>query len=265
MSPPFPSEIFDLIIDFLHDESDALKACCLVSKSWVHRTRKHLFARVKFSSKSLFTLWQKTFPDLSKSPAHYTRSLSIHTSEVAIPGDASVDDRIRTFSGVVLLHVEIVDTGNNVSLVPLHGLSPTLKSIRVHCRLFIPSSEIFSLVCSFPLLEDLTLDAPEDISEVDEWIVPSTSPKLTGYLDLKMYGGIRPAVRRLLELPSGLHFSKISVLCVREDVESMMDLVSKCSDTLKSLSICCHHVGAGILSALVVCQYLTATFWRSRA
>ena len=46
--PPFPPEIFDLIIDHLQDEPITLKACCLVSKSWVPRSRMHIFAHVEF-------------------------------------------------------------------------------------------------------------------------------------------------------------------------------------------------------------------------
>ena len=261
MPPPLPPEIFDLIVDFLHDETDALKACCIVSKPWVHRSRKHLFARVEFTPESPFKLWQEAFPDPSNSPARYTRSLLIHTSEAVTLVDVGVDDWIRTFRGVVRLHLEIFDS--SISLAPLHGLSPTLKSLRIDYEFSVRSPEIFRLVCSFPLLKDLALDSPDNTSEVNEWDIPLTSPKLTGWLNLKMYGGISSAVRRLLELPGGLHFSKISVLCLEEDVESMTHLVSRCSDTLESLSIGYYFVGAHLLSAVVVGQYLTAIFWRS--
>ncbi|KAF9643160.1 hypothetical protein BDM02DRAFT_3081141, partial [Thelephora ganbajun] len=43
-----PPEILDYIIDLLHDKPETLKQCCLVSKSWVSRTRKHLFADIEF-------------------------------------------------------------------------------------------------------------------------------------------------------------------------------------------------------------------------
>ena len=257
--PPFPPEIFDLITDLLYDETDALKACCIVSKSWVHRSRKHLFAHVEFTSESHFKLWQKTFPDPSNSPAGYTRSLSIDTPETVPLVNTGVGDWIRTFSGVVRLHVETFD--RDISLAPLHGLSPTLKSLRMDYA-FASSSEIFGLVCSFPLLEDLTLVSLDYDSEFGKWDIPSTSPKLTGCLELWADHTIRPIVRRLLELPSGLHFSKIYVSCYQESVEAMMDLVPRCSDTLESLSL--FDYGAGFLSAFVVSQYLTATFLRRR-
>jgi len=268
MMSPLPPEMLDLIVDFLHDEPDALKACCLTSKSWVHRTRQHLFAHLEFFSKHHAKTWKEIFSDPSDSPAHYARSLSIHMSRVVTSVSGSVGGWIRTFSGVIRLHVDIHGYGSSkaeISLVPLRGFSPTLKSLRLACGCSVPSSEIFGLVCSFPLLEDLTLLSLSNNSELDRWNIPSTSPKFTGCLDLKMLDGIRPAVRRLLEIPRGLHFSKISVSCPKEDVESMMDLVSECSDTLESLDIYYYPTGARFLSASVIDQYLTTTFGRSRA
>ena len=160
---------------------------------------------------------------------------------------------IRAFSGIVRLQVDVRerDGAREVSFVSLRGLSPTLKSISLVYGTSVTSSEIFDLVCSFSLLEDLTLVSRERNNEDGRWNIPSTSPKLTGCLDLKIVGGIRPAVRRLLELPSGLHFSKIAVTYFSKDVEPAMDLISKCSDTLESLSICYCNMGAFFLYQLL--------------
>jgi len=254
MPPPLPPEILDLIVDFLHDEPGALKACCLASKSWVHRTRTHLFAQVEFSSESHLKLWEKTFPDPSNSPARYTRDLTIYTSQALTSGGW-----IRAFSGLVWLQVDIRSYGSNeeisfsldgidevipsldgsgeqISFVPLRGLSPTIKSLYLSYGSYIPFSEIFDLVYSFPLLEDLSLVCLGS-SEDDRWDIPLTSPRFTGCLDLDIDHGVCPAVRRLLELPSGLHFSKISMTYGDKDVELMMDLMLKCSDTLEYLGI----------------------------
>lgn len=45
-----PQEILDAFIDELADDPAALKACSLVGRRWVWRSRKHLFKRVYFSS-----------------------------------------------------------------------------------------------------------------------------------------------------------------------------------------------------------------------
>ncbi|KAF9789288.1 hypothetical protein BJ322DRAFT_975360, partial [Thelephora terrestris] len=42
-----PQEITDYILDLLHDEPKTLRQCCLVSRSWTPRTRKHIFGTVR--------------------------------------------------------------------------------------------------------------------------------------------------------------------------------------------------------------------------
>ena len=58
MSPSLPSEILDLIFDHVRDEQPTLKACCVISKLWMQRARRHLFARIEFhASRSQVELW----------------------------------------------------------------------------------------------------------------------------------------------------------------------------------------------------------------
>ena len=232
MSCPLPPEILDSIIDHLRDEPTTLKACCVVSKSWIHRTRTHLFARVEFYDlKSHVELWKKTFPDPSNSPAHHTRHLSVYGLSHVTAVDAEAGGWIRTFYNLVHLHLEGFRLGERVSLAPFHGLSPTLRSL----HLIYTSLEVSDLICSFPLLEDLALIHPSQGS--DTWNPPPASPKLTGTLNLNIFEGIGPVVCRLLGLPGGLHFVKITVGCINADAKPTTDLVSRCSDTLESLSI----------------------------
>jgi hypothetical protein len=232
MSSPLPPEILDLIVDHLHDEPTALKACCVVSKAWIHRTRTHLFASVEFHpSPSSIELWKKAFPGPSNSPAHHTRSLTV----CWLWPVTAVDDAggwIRAFQNLVHLHLRSLNWVERVSLVPFRGLSPTLKSLRLTCT----PSDVLDLICSFPLLEDLALIAPSLGNWNYVWNTPPTSPKLTGSLHLSMFGGIRPVARRLLSLPNGLHFTKITVV-LDGDIHSVTDLVSGCSDTLESISV----------------------------
>ena len=50
-NPHLPPETLDNIVGLLHDKPGALKECCLVSKPWVPRTRKHLFAEIRLLPK----------------------------------------------------------------------------------------------------------------------------------------------------------------------------------------------------------------------
>ena len=236
MSPSLPPEILDLITEHLRDEPTTLEACCVISKSWIHRTRVHLFARVEFyAPKSHIELWKKAFPDPSTSPAHYTRTLSIRGIPPTTTTGGDAGDWIRPFQNIVRLHLGCLSWDDyQVPLAQFHGLSPVLRSL---C-LTGTHSEVLDLICFFPLLEDLAVVSPSPISDTRN--TPSTSPKLTGSLDLRAPKNIRSFARRLLGFPGGLRFSGITVACFTEDFKSIMDLVSKCSDTLKSLDVFCH-------------------------
>ena len=237
--PSLPPELLDLIVDHSSHLPASLKTCCLVSKSWVPRARRHLFAHVEFDSEDYFAgcsieSWIKAFPDPSNSPAHHARGLAISGLTAVKAATTHGHAWIRSFNSIIKLAVDTHwwDDGD-LSLVQLHGLSPTLKSLSLD-RSSLPLSEAFNLACSFPLLEDLSLRSFRPQQPVHDPInPPSTSPKLTGTLLLQ--GDIRSLASRLLDLPGGLHFAKISIDCHGSCLNSAVDLVSRCSDTLESL------------------------------
>ena len=256
MSCSLPAEILDLIIDKLRDESITLKECCLVSKSWIPRARSHLFANLRFNLNLLphaAELWMMTFPDPPNSPAHHTRGLTIFSLPAITTTGASVASWIRTFHNVVRLHFE--DTAwadHQAPFTPFYGFSHTVRSLRLTSTSF----EVFDLVCSFPLLEDLALVSLLPEGGGAGWTAPPTSPKLTGSLELSSAAEIRPAIRRLLDFRGGLRFAKITVLFPGRDFGAETDLVSGCSGTLESLTISSSVLGT-LPPASLIGQYLT--------
>jgi len=245
-NPYLPPEILDSIVDFLHNYPTALKKCCLVSKSWIPRTRKHLFAYIILETERNLTLWKRTFPDPSISPAHYTKRLVIGSPNIVTTTGAEEGDWIRGFSSVVRLEIDGQKADRSkVSLLPFHGLSPIIKSLRVHF-VVIPSSRAFDLILSFPLLEDLDVDVRagsidnDDESNAPPTIVHPSGPMLTGSLQLRLRGGMEPIARRLLSLPGGIHFRELTLTWYHErDSSSTMALVDKCSRTIEVLCITC--------------------------
>jgi len=153
MSHSLPPEVLDLIVNHLRGEPATLESCCIVSKSWIHRTREHLFAHVNFfATHPRVEMWVEAFPDPTNSPAHHTRTLSIHYPQAI---ESVYADTICSFSSVVRLDVIAGQWDEEtVSLVPLHGLFPVLRSLHL-TFVNLPDSEIFGLVYSLPLLEDL--------------------------------------------------------------------------------------------------------------
>ena len=104
-NPHLPPEISDFITDLLHDEPQTLRQCCLVSKSWVPRTRKHLFRQVRLDCSAHVDEWMKTFPDPANSPGYHTRSLSIACVEDITAADVEEGSWFWAFSNVVRLEV----------------------------------------------------------------------------------------------------------------------------------------------------------------
>jgi len=238
-NPRLPPEILDYTVNLLHDKPDALKQCCLVSKSWVPRTRKYLFASINFTRANDLEAWKETFPDPANSPAYHTRSLFVGCPWSVTAADAEEGGWIRAFSRVVRFKVHTHRYHHpEISLVPFHNFSPALKSLRLINSL--PRSRVFNLVCSLPLLEDLSIrefrigEAGYDGIDFQ----PSTSPLLTGTFELYSGGGMGPIVRRLLDLPGGFHFRKLALKWHNEeDLRWITALVIGCSDTLECFDI----------------------------
>ena len=237
MLPPIPPEIFDLIVDHLHGKTITLKACCLISRSWVPRARRHLFAHVEFSSRRFpIRLWMNAFPDPSTSPGHHTRSLWLSDLDAIIAAGTSAQTWVHHFRLIEELEVANVrlDDSIPVSFIQLHRLSPTLKSLRLF-RVSASLSEVLNLICSFPLLENLSFHRVTTWGNADGWGFPSTSPRLTG--SLKLADPIHSVTRGLLDLPNGLHFSKVTASCSGDDAKLVVNLVSRCSHALESLNL----------------------------
>ena len=236
--PRFPPETLDHIVDHLQDDLGALTQCCLVSKSWVPRTRRYLFAHIKLSSNRL-KMWKKAFPDPTNSPAHHTRTMNID-----LDGEgAESGSWIREFSRVEGLSLSATRTVST-SFTSFYNLSTSLKSLCVHSYILHP--QVLSLIRSLPLLEDLTLISEGDVvsteGELDEpqpAVPPPVSPVFTGSLCLLLELGVAPTVRQLLDFPNGLHFRQIKLSTFKgEDIHSIAELVAACSGTLE-----CLHVG----------------------
>ena len=253
-NPHLPAETLDNIVDFLHDTKRALRNCCLVSTSWTPRTRRHLFAEIRFATVEMLQSWKETFPDPSTSPARYTKTLIIGCPYVVTAADAEPGGWITGFSRVVHFGACSLDAfamyfhGFTVTLVPFHGFSPVVKSLHMTFIFNFPP-QLFDLILSFPLLEDLTVNVEIGSSndELPTAAQLSNLPPFTGSLELRRGGGIKPIARRLLSLPSGIHFRKLALGWFNEEhLTLIMRLVAECLDTLESFDITCNTRGKSV-------------------
>ena len=256
--PNLPCELLDHIVDLLYDGQAfghtplGLENCCLVSKSWIPRTRRHLFAKIRFRTVKSLESWMKTFPDPSISPACYTKLLWIGCPQAVMTEGAEAGGWIASFSNVEHLELgghNVHARGWEVAFALFYGFSPVITSLRMK---MVPLTfpRFFDLVLSFPLLEDLDMidcsDVPIDDDGNSEVLSMSTAvqssslPMFTGSLNLYLKGGMGPIVRRLLALVDGVHFRKLSLSWTsEEDIPLTMALMERCSRTLEYLYISC--------------------------
>ena len=210
----------------------------------------HLFADIALQTMNNLTSWKQTFPDPSTSPAHYARTLSISCSHPVTEANARAGDWISGFSRVARLTVVgslELHRALAVTILPFHGFSP-IKSLHVNL-LVLPSSQVFDLILSFPLLENLSVFSSTEtpIHNRDSSNGPPTAaqspipPAFSGSLELSMAGGMGPIARRLSSLPGGIHFRKLTLKWAEEeDILLTMALMERCSRTLESLDIACN-------------------------
>jgi len=247
--PNLPPELLDHIVDFLSDSRTALRICCLVSKSWIPRTRRHLFANIRFDTVEMLRLWRKTFPDPSTTPARYAKALIVGCIEAVIAADAEAGGWIRGFSSAERLELIAYPNGSEISPLAFHGFSPIVKSLCLNLYTISPS-QIFDLTLSFPLLQDLTVIV-NDVKPIDgndpsqlSTVVQSPNQPMTGILDLSQCRWMGSVANRLLSLPGGIHFWKLALKWSRpEDISLAKALVEECSHTLEHIKIACGFLG----------------------
>ena len=213
-------------------------------ETWIPRTRKHLFADIEFETTDDVQSWKAVFPDPSTSPARHAKTMFIGCPYVIEAAGKGNGRWLLAFSRVKHLTMDIPKRDPKpmtISLVPFHGFSPVLKSLRVDSSA-LTHSQIFDLVRSFPLLEDLSIDAPDrdgwGSNKKPAFTQPFHSPPLTGSLKLCTHDGMHFIASQLLSLPTGIHFRKLALTWHREEhVSSTTALVNGCRSTLKSLKI----------------------------
>ena len=189
------------------------------------------------------TIMENHLSDPSTSPAHYTRSLFIQFPCAVTPADAEEGGWIPTFSHVVSLAISIEATNASVPLSLFHGFSPVIRSLRLASTTVAPSLTL-DFICSFPLLEDVSLIAwfvDTNRTTTDDQPTSfqlSKPPALTGSLELSFVFGMGLIPTRLMSLPSGLHFRRLDLAWSSdEDISSTAALVERCCHTIEYLNI----------------------------
>jgi hypothetical protein len=179
------------------------------------------------------------------SPARYAKTLSVGCPQVVTAADAEAGGWIRGFSASCTWTWAV--RGWAFPTILSRPIPRILTRHQIPPRDFrhpyVP--QIFDLILSFPLLEDLSVtviySSSIDNGDDSDWLPttaqPSSPPMFTGSLELYLKGGMESFTRRLLSLPGGIHFRKLTLTWVwgRSFVDNGVG--GGCSHTLESLDI----------------------------
>ena len=182
--PRLPLELSDYIIDFLHDDAKALKACSLTCQAWVPAARFHLFRAVAVKTASNTSSFQRLL-DRSPSLGLYVRELSAEklADIVAIAtAEQPPSQPAQNTLPVILAHTPSLRTLSLSHLdlqclLDVRGLGhPTVSSLTLSYCQFTDLADIIDLVSGFPRLTSLSLSG---LTWKDEKRTPLPSPAPT--------------------------------------------------------------------------------------
>jgi len=241
--PAIPLDIVNEIADHLASDSDfrsirAIRACALVSRSWVQPFQRHHFRVISFDSRSV-DRWIKTFPVPEESPACHVRDLRVWI-EVGSRALEKCAEYTPWFTNVEKLSL-LGDGG----LPLLRGssfwrLPESVTTLAIDMGK-ITLVQVRGIMAQLPNLDNLILSAAESLSRVDTRELSGIGTVLQRSFRgrLVLYNGFvdEDVINMLLETPSGLRFTEVQIHCFTpERLPSAVRLTEACSRTLEKLS-----------------------------
>ncbi|KAF9557642.1 hypothetical protein CPC08DRAFT_44699 [Agrocybe pediades] len=184
-TPVLPQEMLDLIMSFLRDDSNALKCCSLVCKSWCWSARSYLFRDLVVADRNKDLVLETP---LNTSPyynvAHYVRRVRIRDIQfhnLVVSPKSLLSSVSHTLTR---LHLCRCHFDNFVSLVRIIQMFPSIQDLNLenvdwdnNGTLRLSSRESWSSSALMRLgLKDVRM-AP-----ILLWLMPSTKPLLITHL-----------------------------------------------------------------------------------
>ena len=161
MSPSFPQELWDCIIDEMHSDAAALGACSLVCSMWQSRSQRHLFdSVVLFNTASVDAF--KEIIERSSAIATYVHHLRISDSKRSAFRWA---ERRPSHLREILLKLINVQSLNldhlNLEAIFHSGIAPDtlpiLKSLHIQGLVCAEPATLASILLLMPRVEELLL------------------------------------------------------------------------------------------------------------
>ena len=176
MSPRFPQELFDHIIDYA-SHNDDLKTYSLVCKSWSIRSLSHLFANIVFNAPMDLQHWCKAIPPTPDGPSKYVKGLTFQPWVVPLILKPYRFDKYPIHFAALtrVVDLTIADDGGrrpDMLFLCFSAFQNTLQSLKIFGS-SLEFNEISRMVEFFPNLEVLSVRGPTLCEPTQEdWLHP---------------------------------------------------------------------------------------------
>ena len=232
-NPRVPPEITDRILDHLAADPDSkpsLRSCSLVAKSWVASCRYYLFYTILFDWGDI-QRWLRTFPVPEQAPTHLVRHICLSNG---IRLDFYYHEFLRHIQGFTNLEAISMHGTGQIWWVPwLVGLPQSVTTLAISSD-GISILQVQRIMAQLPNLNNLSLSG--DIRMPDrkelQGIGTALRGRFGGCLTLGMLGEV---VTMLLEIPTGLHFTRLNICPWYDCLPPAVRLTEACSKTLVEL------------------------------
>ena len=217
-----PNEIIDEILNHLVADSSfgddslqkSLRSCSLVSISWIPSCRRHLFHTITFTSRNV-AKWLETFPVPEESPAYHVKDLRF-----SLGGRCGAPEEFFKHTPWFTNAEKMTVTGNVMfpSLgIPLFARLPqSVTSLAIEAGK-IDLMQMRDIMVHLPNLNDLVLSGTVVVRF--RKLLPGLGTVLMGRFggELRIWNGRTDEdfVNMLLEVPTGLHFTKLHIYANR--------------------------------------------------
>ena len=236
--PRIPQDVIEEILDHLATDSDpcgtlrpntiaCLRACALVSRSWVQPSRRHLFHTVVFTSRRV-NRWFRTFPIPEESPARHIKNISVWFGD-----DSPIPEEFWDYT-------PWFTDADLVCLFLFEGLPPLRKRSfwrlpRSTTSLAIDTDaailmRVRDITAQLSNLEDLSLSGC--LVATDKRGLPGNGERLTVHSGRDAYDTIGMYLKTLSEP----YFTEVCIHSTRKHLLSAVGLAEACCKTVVKLS-----------------------------
>ncbi|KAJ7359679.1 hypothetical protein DFH08DRAFT_1075074 [Mycena albidolilacea] len=239
-----PQELFDAIIDKIHDK-ETLKACALLSSAFLPPSQRKLFRKVLIG---LGRRSRNTTTALAESPhlVSYIRDLTI-VMPSTVPISVAVAGVLRSVQNIESLVVSGIAPGVNWNSVEHEArstlldclLRPSLRSLQLSGMQDV-SAALISAATAVPVVSffDIRMDVREEISEQLHASAPA--PRLRRLTLGDAGPAVRPICDFLLHPRKPAYTQQIERLSIRIDQDNASyagRIMAACAATLKYLVV----------------------------